>query len=89
MCDTVGIHRGSYKYWAKRSKLINPEKVFLLSEVRATHFESQGSAGARTIAKMVTTRGMPLSRYREGKLIKQLEFVSCQMPTHRYKKRGF
>lgn len=89
MCDAFGIHRSSYKYWASRSKLIDPKKVFLLSEVRATHTESQGSAGARTIAKMVTTRGTALSRYRAAKLMKQLELISCQMPTHRYKKAEY
>ena len=50
------------------------------------HTESNGSAGARSIANVVTTRGTPLSRYRAGRLMKQLELVSCQVPKHSYKK---
>ena len=47
---------------------------------------SNGSAGARTLASMVTTAGMPLSRYRAGRRMKVLGLVSSQPPIHRYKK---
>lgn len=57
-----------------------------MSEVRTVYTQSNGSAGARSIAKMVTTRGSPLSRYRASRLMKQLELVSCQLPKHSYKK---
>lgn len=50
------------------------------------HRHSNGSAGARTIAGIVTTKGTELSRYRAGKLMKKLELVSCQIPKHHYKK---
>ena len=50
------------------------------------HNDSHGSAGARTIADIVTSRGSPLSRYRAGRLMKALELVSCQPPRHAYKK---
>lgn len=58
----------------------------MLSEVRKAHRESNGSAGARTIADIVTTQGTPLSRYRAGRLMKQLDLVSCQLPKHSYKR---
>ena len=58
----------------------------LIGEVRAVHQESNGSAGARTIANIVTVRGIPLSRYRVGRLMKELKLVSCQLPNHRYNK---
>lgn len=35
---------------------------------------------------MVTTKGIPLSRYRASRLMKVLELVSCQLPNHSYKK---
>ncbi|MGI3005325.1 IS3 family transposase, partial [Shewanella algae] len=44
------------------------------------------SAGARTIANMVTTAGIPLTRYRATGLMRKLGLVSCQVPQHRYKK---
>ncbi|HTF98042.1 MAG TPA: IS3 family transposase [Cellvibrio sp.] len=86
LCEAFGIHRSSYKYWIDRPDSINAEIIHLLSEVRAVHAESNGSAGARTIADMVTARGTSLSRYRAGKLMKKLELVSCQIPKHSYKK---
>lgn len=48
--------------------------------------ESNGSAGARTIAGIATDRGVALSRYRAGRLMKQCQLVSCQQPKHAYKK---
>ncbi len=86
LCNAFGVHRSSYKYWAERPHAIDTERIHLLSEVRAAHAESNGSAGARTIADIVTTKGTSLSRYRAGKLMKQLELVSCQVPKHAYKK---
>ncbi len=50
------------------------------------HALSNGSAGARSIADMVTVQGIPLSRYRAGRCMKQLGLVSGQVPAHRYKK---
>jgi len=57
-----------------------------LAEFKAAHTESNGSAGVRTLATIMTTRGTPLSRYRARGLMKELELVSCQEPKHRYKK---
>ena len=58
----------------------------LLSLVREVYHESNGSAGARSIAAMVTTKGIKLSRWRATKLMKALNIISCQQPGHRYKK---
>ena len=35
---------------------------------------------------MVTAQGVPLSRYRAGKLMETLGLVSCQHPEHKHKK---
>jgi putative transposase len=86
LCDTFGVHRSSYKHWLKRSKSVTPERLKTLTVVKAIHSESKGSAGARTIATIATTRGYPLSRYRAGKLMKAQSLVSCQLPKHAYKK---
>lgn len=40
--------------------------IHLLREIRATYAESNDSAGERTVAHIVTTRGTALSRYRAG-----------------------
>ncbi|GIU52869.1 integrase [Shewanella sairae] len=80
------INRSSYKYWRKRPTAINAEKVKLRSLVSEAHTASNGSAGARTIADMVSQQGVSLSRYRATKLMKELSIVSCQVPKHKYLK---
>ena len=80
------IHRSSYKYWRKRPTAINADKVKLRSLVSEVHTASNGSAGARTIADMVSQQGVSLSRYRATKLMKELGIVSCQQPKHKYRK---
>lgn len=61
------MNRSSYKYWTDRPKALSPDRIRLLTEVRSVHKESNGSAGARTVATIVTNRGTPLSRYRAGR----------------------
>ncbi|MFT5351377.1 MAG: putative transposase [Planctomycetota bacterium] len=85
LCSVFNVHRSSYKYWVKRSKTISPKKVNEQAMVKTIHHESNGSAGARTIATIATSRGVRLSRYRAGRLMKQCELVSCQQPKHAYK----
>jgi len=58
----------------------------ILSLVREVHHASNGSAGAQSIADMVSAKGVPLSRWRASKIMKELNIVSCQQPDHRYKK---
>lgn len=57
LCNAFGVYRSSYKYWVERPYTIDAEQIHLLSEVRAAHAESNGSAGARTTADIVTTKG--------------------------------
>lgn len=82
------MHRSSYRYWAARTPYIDVERAKTIALVKQAHRASGGSAGARTVASMVTTMGVPLSRYRARKMMKSLSLVSCQLPTHRYKKSG-
>ncbi|WP_300004821.1 IS3 family transposase [uncultured Cedecea sp.] len=84
VCNVFGVHRSSYKYWRQPRKP-DATRVALLSLVREVYRESNGSAGARSIAAMVTTKGIKLSRWRATKLMKALNIISCQQPGHRYK----
>lgn len=84
-----GVQRSSYKYWKRNvGKPLLAEKVHAKSIVKAIHSESSGSAGSRTIAKIATERGVPLSRYRVRKLMAVQGLISCQLPKHSYKKSG-
>ncbi|HBX8036725.1 TPA: hypothetical protein MIH26_25640 [Klebsiella pneumoniae] len=85
VCNVFGVHRSSYKYW-RQPKKPDVTRVTLLSLVRESYRESNGSAGVRNIAAMVTTKGVKLSRWRATKLMKELNLISCQQAGHRYKK---
>jgi putative transposase len=58
--------------------MVNPVHVRLCSEIRRAWNQSRGSAGARTLADMLTQNGVPMSRYRAGRLMKYLNLSSCQ-----------
>lgn len=59
---------------------------FTFNLVQEAYRESNGSAGVRNIAAMVTTKGVKLSRWRATKLMKVLNLISGQQPGYRYKK---
>jgi len=86
LCEVFNVHRSSYKYWRGRSHALKPEEVRLRRKIVAAHENSGGSAGARTIAQMLTNDGESLSRYRATRLMRALNLVSCQEPKHAYKK---
>jgi putative transposase len=89
LCDVFGVNRSSFKYWVQRSK--KPPCVTKAREVAKVNElfrESEGSAGARSIAEMATKQDVPLSRYRAGRLMEKLGLMSCQIPGHTYKKTG-
>ncbi len=86
LCNTFDVHRSSYKYGVKRLNTIDPGKVKELALIKSIFNESNGSAGARTIAQIATDRNHPLSRYRASRLMKAAKLHSCQLPKHAYKK---
>ncbi|ENA6245967.1 IS3 family transposase, partial [Escherichia coli] len=85
LCSALEIHRSSYRYWRKRRDTVNPARVRLCSEIRRAWNQSRGSAGVRTLAEMLTQNGVPMSRYRAGRLMKYLNLSSCQPGKHQYK----
>ncbi len=44
-----------------------------------------GALRGRTLAEMLTQNGVPMSRYRAGRLMKYLNLSSCQPGKHQYK----
>jgi putative transposase len=87
LCHVFGVHRSSYKYWKSRPDEPDIRRT-ALSQVQELHSISHGSAGARSIATMATLKGFRMGRWLAGKLLKELGLVSCQQPTHRYKRGG-
>ena len=88
LCHVFGVHRSSYKYWEKSAEKPDGWRAVLRSQVRELHNISHGSAGARSIAIMATLRGFRMGRWLAGRLMKEPGLVSCQQPTHRYKRGG-
>lgn len=76
----------TFKYRRAAARRIDPKKVALRAMVKRAHNLSNGSAGARSIAEIVTGFGAPLSRYRAGRLMTELDLVSTQLPKHKYRK---
>ena len=86
LCSVFGIYRSSYRYWLSQSKKIDAVKVRIDAYVKDAYELSEGSAGARTIASLVTsTEKYNLTRYRAAKAMKRLGLESCQPPKHKYK----
>jgi len=85
LCQAFDVHRSSYKYWVERAKTINPKKINEHVMVKGIFAESKDSAGARTIGEISTQRGMPLSRYRAGRIMTVCGLRSCQQPKHKYR----
>ena len=86
LCAAFDLHRSTFKYRRASTRRIDPLRLKLNSVVKSVHRLSNGSAGARSIARMVTDQGYPLSRYRAKGFMTRLNLVSTQLPTHRYKK---
>jgi putative transposase len=86
LCRVFGIARSSFRAWRDKSKELPAQEQRLHEQIKSAHELSNGSAGARTIATMVTTAGTALSRYRASRRMKLLGLVSNQTPRHRYKK---
>lgn len=86
LCDAFELCYSTLKYQCRKMKHIDPTKVKLHALIKTCHRQSNGSAGARTLAAMVSLQGMPLSRYRAGRLMKQLDLHSTQQRKHKYRK---
>ncbi len=72
-----GVHRSSYQYWRHRAKTPSAEQIRLRALVREAHESSHGSAGARTIADIVSkTNQVSLTHYRATQIMKSL----CPLP---------
>src|SRR5690606_14893498 len=88
LCDVFDVHRSSYKYWVNRKAVVDVERARQKAMVRQVFRQSQQSAGARSIATALTNMGVPLSRYRASSMMTELQLVSTQLPSQRYKTAG-
>ncbi len=84
MCQLLKIPRSSY-YAGIKPKAINAKEIEINTLVRQVFNQSNGSAGARTISYIISKqKGIKLTRYKVGKIMKKLGLVSRQY-LHKYK----
>ncbi|MGP4788368.1 IS3 family transposase, partial [Psychrobacter sp. 1Y11] len=85
LCHLFGIVRSSY-YYGIQTKPIDIERVKLKALIRQIYNDSKQSAGARTIIAILwNEHSIKLTRYLAAKLMEQMNLVSCQLKTHKYK----
>ncbi|OBX84248.1 transposase [Moraxella atlantae] len=84
LCQLFGIPRSSH-YIAKKPKLPSLQQIELDIWVKHAYDQSKGSAGARTIASIVSRgRKVKLTRYKASKIMAKQGLVSRQRIKHRY-----
>ena len=54
LCHVFDVHRSSYRTWRDTPMRLSLDEKRLRARIRAAHTLSRGSAGARTVARMVT-----------------------------------
>ncbi|VEN40736.1 unnamed protein product [Callosobruchus maculatus] len=89
LCQTFEVHRSSYRHWQASAHEPDGERVAKRSQVMEAWNASGGSAGARSIATIVSRdSGVKMGRWLASKLMKELDIASCQVPAHKYKRGG-
>lgn len=51
------VNRSSYRYWQGCSRAIDPDRARLEEQVLSVHAASKGSAGARSVAHVMSKAG--------------------------------
>lgn len=83
------MHRSSYRHWHCRPDEPDAGRIVKRSLVKEAWNASGGSAGARTLASIVTnTHKVKVGRWLAGRLMKELGIASCQSPAHKYQRGG-
>ncbi|CAK8742714.1 hypothetical protein SODG_005968 [Sodalis praecaptivus] len=73
-------------HWQASANEPDGERVVNRSPVMEAWNASGGSAGARSIATIVTSSsGVKMGRWLAGKLMKELGIASCQLPAASYR----
>jgi putative transposase len=88
LCNTFTVHRSSYAYWLQCSRNDTPLCPQLTAAIKTAFEQSNGSAGARSLATMVTNAGVSLSRFRAQNAMKKLSLKSKQPPRQHNSNKG-
>lgn len=80
------VNRSSYRYWLAKDKVISPQRLRLVAELKRLFGLSNQSAGQRSLVNLLGHAGFNVSRWLVRKLMRQEGLVSRQLPRHRYAK---
>ncbi|WP_392989862.1 hypothetical protein [Serratia ureilytica] len=80
LCQTFDVHRSSYRHWQASANEPDGERVVKLSQVMEAWNASGGSAGARSIATIVSRdSGVKMGRWLAGRQADERAGY-CQLP---------
>lgn len=85
LCQVFGLERSSYYQMRRRQQSRNVRRDRLRARLVTLHADSRGSAGARTLAKLLCSEGHAVGRYKAARLMREAGIRSTQQRKHRYR----
>ena len=85
LCSAFDVPSSSYYEHCSREEKIDAQRVLLRSEVKRLFDESRGSAGTRSLVKMMREDDHKIGRFKVRKLMKEAGISSKQPGAHKYK----
>ena len=85
LCRVFEVERSSYYQIRQRQQRRNTRRDRLRARLVSLHAASRGSAGARTLAKLLCSEGHVVGRYKATKLMQEAGIRSTQHRKHRYR----
>ena len=84
LCHSLGMSRSGYYAWKQGSRSSRAEEDRCLKpQVRAVFREHKRRYGARRIARELSSRGMPCSKHRTGRLMREMGLEAIQPKSFR------
>lgn len=80
--SAIGVVAGNYYERRKRQHQISAKRRFLRARVKHLSDKSRQSAGTRTLVEMLRDKGIVTDRFKVGRLMKELGFMSWQPVKH-------
>ena len=86
LCSVFEVTRSCYYAYCRRRRSPDVEQVLLRSRVNELFTQSRSAAGSRSIMLMMKEDGVQTGRFKERKLMREINLISKQPGSHAYKK---
>ncbi|WP_264650106.1 MULTISPECIES: IS3 family transposase [Pseudomonadaceae] len=87
-CRVLAVSRSGFYNWRQRKGRPCPEREQLKAKLVRHHRATRGSAGARTLAKLLQADGHRVGRFKASGLMLEAGIASRQRRRHKYKSSG-